>query len=256
MNTFFHHKYTWYRLGDTATQKSLIDLFVISDDLRKSVMDVCVKRGAELSTDHHLVLCKLRLASSSRMQRIGQKRQNRIRWEALADEAVRCNFAENIDQRLSHLPPKEANVETEWSLFHTAILGAATETCGVKRIGPPIGEKRTPWWNDEVRTVVAEKKAAYRAWIGRQTAEIRQKYLQARDKTKEVVSKAKATSWENFGYRLDFGRQSILADHPPSSKGSMSNNLLDQECLCCEKDILNRWKEYFMELYNPTSGRW
>ena len=58
MNTFFHHKdihkYTWYRLGDSATQKSLIDLFVVSDDLRKSVMDVCVKRGTELSTDHHL----------------------------------------------------------------------------------------------------------------------------------------------------------------------------------------------------------
>ena len=48
MNTFFHHKdihkYTWYRLEGSATQKSLIDLFVVSDDLRKSVMDVCVKR--------------------------------------------------------------------------------------------------------------------------------------------------------------------------------------------------------------------
>ena len=27
------------------------------------------------------------------------------------------------------------------------------------------------------------------------------------------------------------------------------------DLLSCEKDILNRWKEYFMELYNPTSGR-
>ena len=105
MNTFFHHKdihkYTWYRLEDSAIQKSLIDLFVVSGDLRKSVMDVWVKRGAELSTDHHLALCKLRLASSSRIQRIGRKRQNRIRWEALADEAVRHNFAENVDQRFS-----------------------------------------------------------------------------------------------------------------------------------------------------------
>ena len=52
MNTFFHHKdihkYTWYMLEDSATQKSLIDLFVVSDDLWKSVMDVCMKRGAEL----------------------------------------------------------------------------------------------------------------------------------------------------------------------------------------------------------------
>ena len=207
MNTFFHHKdihkYTWYRLADSVTQKSLIDLFVVSDDLRKSVLDVCVKRGAELSTDHHLVLCKLRLASSSQMQRTDQKRQNRIRWEALADEAVRRNFAENVDQRFSHLSSKEADVETEWSLFRTAILGAATETCGVKRIGPPISQKRTPWWNDEIHAVVAEKRAAYRAWVGRQTAETRHKYLQERDKTTEVVAKAKATSWENFGHRLE-----------------------------------------------------
>ena len=28
------------------------------------------------------------------------------------------------------------------------------------------------------------------------------------------------------------------------------------DLLSCKKDILNRWKEYFMELYNPTSGRW
>ena len=157
-------------------------------------MDVCVKRGAELSIDHHLVLYKLRLASSSRMQRIGQKRQNRIRWEALADEAVRRNFAENVDQRFSRLPPKVVDVETERSLFRTEILGAATETCGVKRIGPPICQKRIPWWNNEVGAVAAEKKAAYRAWVGRQTAETRQRSLQARDKTKEVVAKAKATS--------------------------------------------------------------
>ena len=125
-------------------------------------MDVCMKRGAELSIDHRLVVHKLRLTPSSRMQRIGQKRQNRIRWEALVDEAVRRNFAENVDQRFSRLPLKEGDVETEWSLFRTEILGTATETCGVKRIGPSICQKRTPWWNDEVRAVAAEKKAVYR----------------------------------------------------------------------------------------------
>ena len=199
-------------------------------------MDVCVKRGAELSTDHHLVLCKLRLASSSRMQRIGPKRHNRIRWEALADEAVRRNFAESVDQRFSRLPPKKTDIEIEWLLFRTVILGAATETCGAKRVGPPIGQKRIVWWNDEVRAVVAEKKAAYKTWIRRQPAETRQKYLQAPDRTKEIVAKAKAASpgelWTSIRVRLFIGQKNnILADHPPPSKGSMSNNLLDQERL-------------------------
>ena len=181
----------------------------------------------------------------------------------MAAEAVRRNFAENVDQRFSHLPPKEADVETEWSLFRTAILGAATETCGVKRIGPPVGQKRTPWWNDEVRAVVAEKKAAYRAWIGRQTAETRQKYLQARDKTKEVVAKAKATSWENFGHRLksDYlsaGKvfwQTIRRLRKGACPIICTIKNASGVLLSCEKDILNRWKEYFMELHNPTSGR-
>ena len=42
-------------------QKSLIDFCIVSSDLFSDVLDVRVKRGAELSTDHHLVVCFLRL---------------------------------------------------------------------------------------------------------------------------------------------------------------------------------------------------
>ena len=64
MNTFFQHrevhKYTWYR--PSMDQKSLIDLFcIVSSDLFSDVLDVRVKRGAELSTDHHVGVCSLRL---------------------------------------------------------------------------------------------------------------------------------------------------------------------------------------------------
>ncbi|KAK3546555.1 hypothetical protein QTP70_027318, partial [Hemibagrus guttatus] len=57
MNTMFKHKgahqYTWYQ--DTLGRRSMIDLVVVSSDLRPHVLDTQVKRGAELSTDHHLV---------------------------------------------------------------------------------------------------------------------------------------------------------------------------------------------------------
>ena len=66
MNTFFQHgdvhKYTWYR--PSLGQKSLIDFCIVSADLFSDVLDVRVKRGAELSTDHHLVVCSLRLTKS------------------------------------------------------------------------------------------------------------------------------------------------------------------------------------------------
>ena len=64
MNTFFQHrevhKYTWHR--PSMDQKSLIDFCIVSSDLFSDVLDVRVKRGAELSTDHHLVVCSLRLS--------------------------------------------------------------------------------------------------------------------------------------------------------------------------------------------------
>ncbi|KAK3518709.1 hypothetical protein QTP70_008925, partial [Hemibagrus guttatus] len=57
-NTMFKHKgvhqYTWYQ--DTLGWRSMIDLVVVSSDLRPHVLDSRVKRGAELSTDHHLVV--------------------------------------------------------------------------------------------------------------------------------------------------------------------------------------------------------
>ncbi|KAK3538107.1 hypothetical protein QTP70_029821, partial [Hemibagrus guttatus] len=56
-NTMFKHKgahqYTWYQ--DTLGRRSMINLVVMSSDLRPHVLDTRVKRGAELSTDHHLV---------------------------------------------------------------------------------------------------------------------------------------------------------------------------------------------------------
>ncbi|KAK3544500.1 hypothetical protein QTP86_013300 [Hemibagrus guttatus] len=47
------HQYTWYQ--DILGWMLMIDLVVMSSDLWPHVLDIRVKRGAELSTDHHLV---------------------------------------------------------------------------------------------------------------------------------------------------------------------------------------------------------
>ncbi|KAK3535134.1 hypothetical protein QTP70_004793 [Hemibagrus guttatus] len=47
------HQYTWYQ--DTLGWRSMIDLVVVSSDLQPHVLDTWVKRGAEQSTNHHLV---------------------------------------------------------------------------------------------------------------------------------------------------------------------------------------------------------
>ncbi|KAK3555889.1 hypothetical protein QTP86_029801, partial [Hemibagrus guttatus] len=71
-NTMFKHKgahqYTWYQ--DTLGRRSMINLVAMSSDLRPHVLDTRVKRGAELSTDHHLVVSWIRLRRRTRTQSV------------------------------------------------------------------------------------------------------------------------------------------------------------------------------------------
>ncbi|KAK3517848.1 hypothetical protein QTP70_020996 [Hemibagrus guttatus] len=64
---------------------------VVSSDLRPHVLDTRVKRGAELSTDHHLVVSWSRL--QRRMpDRLGRpKRIVRICWERF----IKCEVIDN-----------------------------------------------------------------------------------------------------------------------------------------------------------------
>ena len=70
-------------------QRSLIDFCIVSADLFSTVSDVRVKRGAELSTDHYLVVCALKAVKPLRKQKTFRPRKTyRILWESLADKEV------------------------------------------------------------------------------------------------------------------------------------------------------------------------
>ena len=121
MNTFFQHrdahKYTWYR--PSLGQKSLINFCIVSEDLFSDVLDVRVKRGAELSTDHHLVVCSLRF-SKPWLNRQPKKSPVafRIKWEALEDKKVRKQFTSSMSSKFRQLPDVSEDIEMELSLIH------------------------------------------------------------------------------------------------------------------------------------------
>ena len=169
MNTFYQHKnihkYTWYKVTDSKTQRSLIDFIITSDNVRHTVMDVRVKRGAELATDHHLVVSTLDLSSNEPLRKIKPKNNHRIKWEALPEEETRQNFEKKIDQRYSQLSPTATDIESKWNTFKTTLINVATTTCGVKCVGTQFRQKKTAWWNEEVRKIIGEKKKAYHKWI-------------------------------------------------------------------------------------------
>ncbi|KAI3353183.1 hypothetical protein L3Q82_019737, partial [Scortum barcoo] len=106
-NTMFehkgvHHQCTWHQ--DTLGRRSMIDFVVVSSDLRPYVLDTRVKRGAELSTDHHLVVSWIRW-QRRKLDRPGRpKRIVRVCWERLAEPSVREVFNSHLRKSFSQIP--------------------------------------------------------------------------------------------------------------------------------------------------------
>ncbi|KAK3505944.1 hypothetical protein QTP70_018870, partial [Hemibagrus guttatus] len=262
-NTMFKHKgvhqYTWYQ--DTLGWRSMIDLVIVSSDLRPHVLDTRVKRGAELSTDHHLVVSWIRLRR--RMpDRLGRpKRIVRVCWERLADPSVRGVFNSHLRESFNQIPREVGDIESEWTMFSTSIVDAAIRSCGRKVSGAGRGDNpRTQWWTLEVRDAVKLKKESYRAWLARGTPEAAEAYRQAKRTTAVVVSEAKTRVWEEFGeamekdYRAASGKFWQTVRRLRRGKQLSANTVYGGggELLVSTGDIVGRWKEYFEDLLNPT----
>ena len=99
----------------------------------------------------------------------------------MADKEVRTAFADNIASKFKELLTSTEDIETEWCLFQTAVITSATKCCGRKRVGGTQSrEKRTPWWNQEVKEAIRAKKVAYKAWLANKSSlELRSQYSEA-----------------------------------------------------------------------------
>ena len=208
MNTFFQrreaYKDIWYR--PSINQKSLIDFCIVSSDLVSDVLDVRVKRGADLSTDHHLVASFLRLSKpwpSRKSNRLFVT--YRVKWDALEDKEVRKQFASRMSSKFRQLPDASEDIEKEWLLFRSAIISSAAESFGRKRLRVAgDSEKRTPWWNQELKEAIGAKKDAFKVLLQDRTSfDLQSRCSEARKAATSAVKKSKKKLWEEFGRRLD-----------------------------------------------------
>ena len=79
------------------------------------------------------------------------------------------------------------------------------ESCGRKRLRVAGDtEKRTLWWNQEVKEIIRATKDAFKAWLrDRSSSDLQSRYTEARKAATSAVKKSKEKSWEEFGRRLD-----------------------------------------------------
>ena len=98
------------------------------------------------------------------------------------DRDVRKQFASNIAAKFQQLPEVSEDIEMECSLFRTPMISSAVESCGRKRLRVTASnEKKTPWWSQDVKKVIREKKDAFKALLqNRSSSDLQFRYLEAR----------------------------------------------------------------------------
>ncbi|TWW81730.1 R2DM Retrovirus-related Pol polyprotein from type II retrotransposable element [Takifugu flavidus] len=252
-NTLFRHKgvhmCTWHQ--DALGRRSMIDFVVVSSDLRPHVLDTRVKRGAELSTDHHLVVSCLRWWGRMPDRPGRPKCVVRVCWERLAESPVRRSFNSRLRESFDHVPGEAGDIESEWTMFRASIVVGACRG----------GNARTRWWTPAVRDAVKLKKESYRALLACGTPEAADRYRRAKRSAATAVAEAKTRAWEEFGEAMenDFRTASkrfwTTIRRLRKGKQCTVNTVYsgDGVLLTSTRDVVDRWKEYFEDLLNPTN---
>ncbi|KAK0132211.1 putative uncharacterized transposon-derived protein F52C9.6 [Merluccius polli] len=247
---------TWHQ--DTLGRSSMIDFVGVSSDLRPHVLDTRAKRGAELSTDHHLVVSWLRWWGRMPVRPGRPKRIVRVCWERLAESPVRESFNSHLRESFDHVPGEAGDIESEWAMFRASIVKAADQSCGRKVVGACRGgNSRTRWWTPAVRDAV-KLKESYRTVLACGTPEAAGRYRQAKRSAAVAVTEAKTQTWEGEAMENDFRtalkRFWTTIRHLRRGKQCIVNTVYggDGALLTSTWDVVDRWKEYFEDLLNPT----
>ncbi|KAL5172704.1 Craniofacial development protein 2 [Glycine soja] len=228
-----------YKSGGTCSQ---IDFFLIRKSDRKYCLNYKVIPGESLTTQHRVLVMDVRIRD--RAKRKSPIVAPRIKWWHLKGEKQGI-FQQKIWEGWCGQSQGSAN--DMWNKMSQEIIKVAKETLGESRGFGPRG-KESWWWNENVQSKVRVKKECFKEW--------------SRNETKKAVSEARAQAFDGLYqalgtrdgersiYRLAKGRERKTRDL------DQVKCVKDEEgkVLVHEKDIKERWKAYFHNLFNDGYG--
>ena len=138
------HKATW--ISPNHVTENQIDHICISCKLRRSWRDVRMMRGADVSSDHHLLMTTVRL----RLKRFTTVNSTRTKYNVglLRDKDTQTAFQISLSNRFQPLrelgEDDETDIEKQWEL-------------------------RKKLWQDTCEEVLGKKKTQHKEWISANT---------------------------------------------------------------------------------------
>ncbi|XP_065261983.1 uncharacterized protein LOC135879876 [Emys orbicularis] len=255
------HKSTW--VSPAGTIENQIDHVCISKKFRRSLQDVRVRRGADVASDHHLVVPRLKLKLKKNwIDALDRKAKYNI--SLLKDHKIKEDFGLTLKNKFSVLQDRseeeEDSVSNRWQKVRETLRSACQEVLGIKKY------QQKEWITAETLTKIEDRKKKKAVVNNSRTraakAKAQKEYAEAHRVVKKNIRKDKrdyvdglAAEAEQAAYN---GNMKQLYDitkrlsgkfskpeRPVKDKQGKSITEIEQQ--------MNRWAEHFEELLNRTA---
>ena len=246
------HKQTWSS-PDGVTHNQ-IDHVAINQRWRTAMLDVCAIRGGDISSDHNLVLCKLRLKLKRTKKEATQKLFNSMK---LRDPNTRDAFSielSNSFHLLNEIPVDDLNEYCK--KVKDTFISTSQLTLGFKEVS------RKPWISDQTWNLIEERKALKQRILACKEEDrinITEMYREKNRAVKRSAKKDKRNYLEDKATEAQeaaaVGDSRTLYKITRQLTGSWKTQpavVRDKEgkALSKEEDQRNRWAEHFENVLN------
>ena len=252
------HKITW--LSPDLSTGNQIDHVCITKKFRRSLQDVRVRRGADVASDHHLLVARVKL----RLRRnfAGERNQrNKFNTILLRDPIKLQEFKLALSNRFQALQElteeNEATIDTVWSTAKETIKTVCQQVLG------PQKHKHKEWIStDSLKKIEQrrERKAALNHSRTRaEKAKAQEQYTQANKSVKKSIKADKKKYADTLATEAEEaarnGNMKDLYTITKKLSGKFSKperpvKDKDGKQIVDEEGQKRRWVEYFEELLN------
>ena len=145
------HKVTW--VSPNGVTENQIDHIAISQRWRSSLQDVRNKRGADIASDHHLIIAKIQLKLLSTEK--AKSRRKKFNVDLFKDPKVVQDYhilLQNKFSVLENLHDDETSINTAWEMTRDSIVLACEETVGY------LQQNRKQWMSENTWKIVNERR--------------------------------------------------------------------------------------------------
>ncbi|CAH8514717.1 unnamed protein product [Schistosoma haematobium] len=252
------HKATW--ISPDHTTENQIDHICINKKFRRTMEDVRTRRGADVASDHHLVVANLKLKLKKNWTS-GQTAIQRFNTAFLRDTVKLNEFKIALNNRFQALQDllkeEETTMEDNWKSIKEALTSTCQEVLGLKKY------HHKEWISTETLDKIKERKNKKEAVNNSRTraekVQAQAEYIEANKQVERSIRANKKKYVEELATTAEKaareGNMKQLYDTTKKLSGKYSKPerpVKDKEGkpITEIQQQRNRWVEYFEELLN------